>query len=176
MSSIHRAHTTRPAEDGFEDAFAFDWDKAVRAAFLEGCMREGVRADDAKSALSDGASREPEALLRERAKEATQGAALGWLKLETCLARYGELAAMSLARCLDEAELDIRREIATSNASNRRGVSLDEVEGDGAAAVSPTARSSQTITRCGSAVRVSIVQRARERLERFWQGNEFRAA
>jgi hypothetical protein len=175
-SSIRRAHSKNPARNGFDDATALDWDAAVRSAFLEGCLGQGVRAEAARIALSDIDATEPEPLLREQMKAAALGAALGWLKLETCLARYGELAALALARCLDEAELDIRSEISASSTSKPRSSSVGAPDSDAGELVSPAARASQVVPRCGTAVRVAIVQRARERLERFWRGDEFRAA
>lgn len=139
-----------------EDGLAFDWDAAVRAAFLEGCLAEGLHAEAAHAALHDGAPAPREAKLRELAKSASLNAALGWLRLETCLARYGELAALALARCLDEAEFDARLRDVRSGAH--------------------IVRSSGILPVGATIPAMAIIQRGRDRLDRFWTGTTFRAA
>lgn len=153
---VKRATAVPFASRGRDDGFAFDWDSAVRLAFLEGCLTDGLRAEAATAALRDGSLPLPESKLREWAKSASLNAALGWLRLETCLARHGELAALALARCLDEAELDARLRARASS--------------------KPAARSSGILPIDGVDPAIAIIQRGRERLNRFWTGATFRAA
>jgi hypothetical protein len=136
-----------------------DWDTAVRSAFLGGCVREAARAQRATEALREGVDPGRERALREAAELASRKAALGWLRLETCLAHYGELAAFALERCLEEAAVEIRLRAAVAPIGS----------------MAPAARSSQVVMK-GDAVALSIVQRGRERLARFWQASGFRAA
>ena len=91
-----------------ESNWGLDWDATVRQAFLEACMLEGVRAELARVALRyEGPF--PDATLRKASEDAARRAALGWLTIETSLEQYGELAALALERCIEEAALQIRR-------------------------------------------------------------------
>jgi hypothetical protein len=146
------AFATRDKDNGWD----FDWEGAVRVAFLDGCLMQGLRAEAAQEALRDAARPPREAALREQASTASLDAALGWLRLETCFARYGELAALAFARCLDEAELDLR----VSERPKRTS----------------TPRSSGVLSTHPAVPALAIIQRGRERLSRFWAGPRFRAA
>jgi hypothetical protein len=124
---------------------SIDWDATVRRAFLEGCVQQGVRAELATQAIASAHEAETESRLRETQADAARRAALAWLTIETCLQQYGELAALALERCVEEASLQIRR-------SSRPPSTL--------------ARSTRSIDRDGAAR--AIVERGRERLARFW--------
>src|SRR6266852_4933274 len=110
------------------DAGTEDWDAIVRRAFLEGCVHQGVRADFARRAL-DGA-KDPRRLpdLEAAADDASRRAASAWLTIEKCLEQYGELAALALERCIEEASLQIRRRSSTPapSASTSRRMDRDE--------------------------------------------------
>lgn len=155
-AQVKRATVVRSAPRDGEDALAFDWDGAVRRAFLDGCLAEGVRAAVAEEALRDGVPPFREAKLRDLSKSASLKAALGWLRVETCLARHGELAALALERCLDETELDIR------------------LRGHPTRVTAP--RASRVLPTSTAAPALAVVRRGRERLDRFWTGTTFRAA
>jgi hypothetical protein len=168
-SSLQPAQFVRPTRNILDSVN--DWDEAVRVAFVEGCLREGLRAEIAEEALRE-ADTSVEPVLREQSQSATLSAAVAWLKLETCLARYGELAAMALARCLDEAELELRvRVSAVRPTKDTRDASDRVVEPS-----TPVSRSSGVVVRNTDAQELIIVQRGRERLHRFWANDNFRAA
>lgn len=153
---VRRASAVPFAPRDHDDGSACDWDVAVRIAFVDGCLREGVRAELTQDALRDVVPPAREAVLRDHARAAAVNAALGWLRLETCFARYGELAALALARCLDETELDLR-------------MSARPIEGR-------APRSSGILPASSAVPGLAITQRGRERLARFWSGTTFRAA
>jgi hypothetical protein len=141
-----------------------DWELAVRSTFFGECLQQGVGAELTREALARVVDPENERKLREQAEAFSRRAALGWLRLETLLATYGELAAFALARCLEEAMLDIRR-----RAAPRRPPSLP-------GGASPAGRPSQVVLKEGDPHALAIVQRARERLARLWDSNGFCAA
>jgi len=169
---VKRADAARPARNGRDDALAWDWEAAVHAAFIEGCLREGARAEAAAEALRSPVSTWQERELRDDAKAAELAAALGWLRIETCLARYGELAALALARLLDETALEIRLRAIPAQ-SRGRAVPARE---DALSSLSPAELPSGVLPKYGVAHGLAVVQRGRERLMRFWDTPEFRAA
>jgi hypothetical protein len=136
------------------DTDAVDWDTLVRQAFLEGCVQQGVRAELAQQALGEPHNPKADETLRLAAEDAARRTALAWLTIETCLEQYGELAALALERCIEEASLQIRRRSSMPVSS-----------------VGPSAR---LMHRDESAL--SIVGRARERLARFWGSSDTSAA
>lgn len=150
-----------------DDIDTAGWDESIRSAFLEGCVLEGVRAGLAHEALAVGASDERQVDLGREEKGASLNAALGWLRIETCLARYGELAALALARCIDELTLEYRQR--------------EETMGRAPFSISPPVdwealdRPSQE-TANSKAMTLEILQRGRDRLARFWQANGASAA
>jgi hypothetical protein len=153
MSSTGRERTTSQVlRTALADSRAVDWDATVRRAFLEGCLQQGVRGQLAVQAL--GAAHDPRAErgLKEAAEDAARRAALAWLTIETCLERYGELAALALERCIEEASLQIRRRSSSPSAAG----SIALVDRDDCAR--------------------SIVERGRERLARFWGSSDTTAA
>ena len=130
-----------------ESNWGLDWDATVRQAFLEACMLEGVRAELARVALRyEGPC--ADATLRKASEDAARRAALGWLTIETSLEQYGELAALALERCIEEAALQIRR--GSSFPPPLVGTS-----------------SRPTSHRRGDAVALAIIERGRQRLSRF---------
>ncbi len=133
---------------------AVDWDALVRQAFLEGCVQQGVRAELAQQALHEPHNPRADETLRLAADDASRRTSLAWLTIETCLEQYGELAALALERCIEEASLQIRRRSSAP-----------------AIAVGP---SSRPMSRDESAA--SIVERARQRLARFWGSSDTSAA
>src|ERR1043166_1649634 len=100
-SGIMRTHRASGA--------SIDWDATVRRAFLEGCVQQGVRAELAAQALASSRNAETESRLRDTQADAARRSALAWLTIETCLQQFGELAALALERCVEEASLQIRR-------------------------------------------------------------------
>jgi hypothetical protein len=130
-----------------------DWDAMVRQAFLEGCLQQGVRAKLTAQAVASAGNPEAEQQLRNAANDAKHRAAVAWLTIEACLEQYGELAALALERCIEEASLQIRRTIPP--------VSPDR-SGDPLARHEPPA--------------LSIVERGRKRLARFWGSSDTSAA
>jgi hypothetical protein len=132
---------------------AADWDATVRQAFLEGCVQQGVRAEMARLALARASDAASVRTLRETADDAGRRAAVAWLTIETSLEQYGELAALALERCIEEASLQIRRRSYAPSSTVRVAGQLDR---DDAA--------------------LSIVERARERLARFWEASDTSAA
>jgi hypothetical protein len=141
---------------------AADWDAIVRRAFLEGCVHQGVRADMSRLAMSE--AREPRAAseLRASAEDASRRAALAWLTIETCLEQYGELAALALERCIEEAALQIRRRSYAPSSRIRTTQSAE------------TTVSRSQLDRDDAAL--AIVERGRERLARFWESSDTSAA
>jgi hypothetical protein len=135
------------------EARAVDWDATVRQAFLEGCVQQGVRAAMARRALADTKDAGTIRVLRETAEDAGRRAAVSWLTIETSLEQYGELAAFAFERCIEEAALQIRRRSYAPGSSVRAPSQLDR---DDAA--------------------LAIVERARERLARFWASSDTSAA
>jgi hypothetical protein len=133
---------------------AVDWDAVVRQAFLEGCVQQGVRAALAAQALAERHDPKAERSLRDAADDAGRRAALAWLTIETCLEQYGELAALALERCIEEASLQIRRRSSAPSSAALSTGQLDD--------------------RDDSAL--SIVERGRERLARFWRSSDTSAA
>jgi hypothetical protein len=134
-------------------ARAADWDATVRQAFLEGCVQQGVRAEMARRALDDATDAKSVRMLRETSDDANRRAAVAWLTIETNLEQFGELAALALERCIEEAALQIRRRSYAPVSTVRPGVQLDR---DDAA--------------------LAIVERARERLAKFWTASDTSAA
>ena len=134
-------------------ALAVDWDATVRQAFLEGCLQQGVRGQLAAQALAGAHDPRAESGLTEAAEDAARRAALAWLTIETCLERYGELAALALERCIEEASLQIRRR---SSAPRSASSTVPLVDRDDCA--------------------LSIGERGRERLARFWGSSDTTAA
>jgi hypothetical protein len=130
-----------------------DWDAVVRQAFLEGCVQQGVRAEMARLALADARDARAAASFRETAEDASRRAAVAWLTIETSLEQYGELAALALERCIEEASLQVRRRSYAPGSSVRAPSQLDR---DDAA--------------------LAIVERGRERLARFWGSSDTSAA
>jgi len=145
-----------------------DWDAAVRSAFLRCCLREGIRAALAVQMLNRAAPSEDTRELREEARDASRKAAVGWLRIETFLARYTDLAALALSRCVEETTLEIR--IQSDRSSETLSSSASEPS------QAPMARKSQVQRKKSAAEALLIVERARERLERFWAITDFRAA
>ena len=139
---------------GRADASAVDWDAMVRQAFLEGCVQQGVRAALAEQALSEPLALGGDRSLREAADDAARRSALAWLTIENCLEQYGELAALALERCIEEASLQIRRRSCAPSST-----------------VQPT---QQLVDRDESAL--TIIERARGRLARFWGSSDTSAA
>jgi hypothetical protein len=159
--SAHSASSENRATARAPQAAEGDWELAVRSAFFRECMRHGVRAELARQTLARAGDREE--ALRDQLEASARRAALGWLRLETSLAHYGELAAFALARCLDEAALDVRcRSAPPSSPASTSSL--------------PPARTSQVVPREGEPHALSIVERGRERLARFWESNRFCAA
>ena len=134
-------------------ARAADWDATVRQAFLEGCVQQGVRAEMARRALAEANDAKSVLTLRETADDATRRAAVAWLTIETNLEQFGELAALALERCIEEAALQIRRRSYAPASTVRPGVQLDRDDHA-----------------------LSIVERARERLAKFWATSDTSAA
>ncbi len=132
---------------------AADWDAVVRQAFLEGCVQQGVRAEMARAAMAAAPDARSAATFRETAEDAARRAAVAWLTIETSLEQYGELAALALERCIEEASLQIRRRSHAPGSSVRAPTHLDR---DDAA--------------------LAIVERGRERLSRFWESSDTSAA
>jgi hypothetical protein len=125
----------------------------VRQAFLEGCVHQGVRAELARLALDEAEDAATLRHLRETEADATRRAAVSWLTIETTLEQYGELAALAFERCIEEAALQIRRRSYAPSSSIRAPRQLDR---DDAA--------------------LAIVERARERLAKFWGSSDTSAA
>jgi len=132
---------------------AADWDATVRQAFLEGCVQQGVRSDMARLALAQANDANSVRRLRETADDAARRAAVAWLTIETSLEQYGEPAALAFERCIEEAALQVRRRSYAPGSSIRFAGQLDR---DDAA--------------------LAIVERARERLARFWEASDTSAA
>jgi len=137
------------------DAGAEDWDALVRRAFLEGCVQQGVRADMARRAVEEARDQGTLGELHAAAEDAARRAAIAWLTIENCLDQYGELAALALERCIEEASLQIRRPSSFPPAKGS-GTALRLRARDDAA--------------------LSIVNRGRERLARFWGASDTSAA
>lgn len=129
-----------------------DWDAMVRQAFLEGCVQQGVRAKLTAQAVASAGNPEAEQQLRSAAEDAKHRASVAWLTIEACLEQYGELAALALERCIEEASLQIRRTIPP-----------------------PPNRSEDPFARHEPPA-LSIVERGRNRLARFWGSRDTTAA
>jgi len=136
------------------EAAAVDWDAMVRQAFLEGCVQQGVRADLAQHALDRGDVAEREQDLRETLDDASRRAAVAWMAIESYLEQYGELAVMALERCIEEASLQVRRR--SSMPAPASGVSRHLGDRDDFA--------------------LTIIERGRERVARFWGSRDTSAA
>jgi hypothetical protein len=137
------------------DRRAEDWDDIVRRAFLEGCVQQGVRADLARRALAEAKSTRALRDLEAAADDAARRAATAWLTIENCLEQYGELAALALERCIEEASLQVRRTSSVPPAKGS-GTGLRLAARDDAA--------------------LAIVNRGRARLARFWGASDTSAA
>ncbi|HEX9294710.1 MAG TPA: hypothetical protein VF881_02715 [Polyangiaceae bacterium] len=137
---------------------AFDWDGLVREAFLDGCLQQGVRAELATRALAEASDSITERALRNVAEDASRRAALAWLTIDTCLEQYGELAALALGRCIEEAALQTLRVRRPSSASSLR------------------IRKSEPALIHRGTVALSIILRGRERLAQFWENGGLGAA
>jgi hypothetical protein len=135
-----------------------DWDALVREAFLDGCLQQGVRAELATRALADASDTMTERALRAVAEDASRRAALAWLSIDTCLDQYGELAALALARCIEEAALQTQRVGRPSATSSLR------------------VRKSEPALIHRGTVALSIIQRGRDRLSQFWGSGGLGAA
>jgi hypothetical protein len=142
---------------------AADWDANVRRAFLEGCVQQGVRAEMAKRSLAEGREAAAARDLHDVAEDAVRRAALAWLTIETCLEQYGELAALAFERCIEEAALQIRRPSYAPASMRSPG------SGHMPVAVPQSQRDRDAIA-------LSIVERGRERLARFWESSDTSAA
>jgi hypothetical protein len=141
-----------------------DWDEAVRSAFIDQCLRAGIRAERIRESLRERAKPSGSRTMRDKGKNAELQAALGWLRLETCLARYGELAALALSRYVEEATLAVRvcrlhrpRRECDERRNSRLPATVSERDSG--------------VVRLESALALSIIERARARLERFWELN-----
>jgi hypothetical protein len=131
---------------------SLDWDATVREAFLEGCLRQGVRAELATEALGETRDAATERALRTVVVDAAGRAASSWLTIENCLEQYGELAALALERCIEEASLQIRSDSRSDTITSIRP------------------RTSGLVLRRRDESALSIVKRGRERLAQFWGG------
>jgi hypothetical protein len=116
-------------------------------------VQQGVRAEMTRLALAGESDANRVRALRETADDAARRAAVAWLTIETSLEQYGELAALALERCIEEAALQIRRRSYAPSSSIRLPGQLDR---DDAA--------------------LAIVERARDRLARFWESSDTSAA
>jgi len=134
-------------------AARLDWDATVREAFLTECVKQGVRAQLAIEALGDAEDEATSDALRVVINDATRRAGLGWLTIETCLEQFGELAALALERCVEEA--------AVATESQRGLGPISEIQ----------PRTSRLVLRHRDEAAASIVKRGRERLVRFWAQN-----
>ena len=116
-----------------------DWDATIRDAFLTECVKQGVRAELAIDALGDTNDETTAAALRAVITDATRRAALGWLTIETCLEQFGELAALALERCVEEAavETQSQRGLAPSSQMRPRTSQLVLRHRDEAASTAP---------------------------------------
>jgi hypothetical protein len=139
-------------------AARLDWDATVREAFLTECVKQGVRAELATEALQDARDEATAASLRSVISDATRRAALGWLAIENCLEQFGELAALALERCVEEAAVATETQRGLSPISEMRP------------------RTSQLVLRHRDEAASCIVRRGRERLARFWEQNGIFAA
>ncbi len=137
-----------------------DWDDAVRDAFFTQCLKQGVRSELAIDALRDTSDPPSATALRTVITDATRRAALGWLTIEACLEQFGELAALALERCVEEAA------VATQS---QRGLAPSSET-----AMRP--RTSQFVLRSRDEAASRIVKRGRDRIARFWEQNGFFAA
>ena len=149
------SQTMRRAGD---HAARLDWDASVRDAFLGECVKQGVRAELATDALRDARDEATSAALRTVIADATRRAALGWLTLEKCFEQFGEMAALALERCVEEAAVATESQRGLSPVSEMRP------------------RTSQLVLRHRDEAASSIVKRGRERVARFWAQNGFFAA
>jgi hypothetical protein len=139
-------------------AARLDWDATVRDAFLNECVKQGVRAELAIDALRDTSDETTGAALRTVMTDATRRAALGWLTIENCLEQFGELAALALERCVEEAAVATESQRGLGPSSEMRP------------------RTSQLVLRHRDEAAAAIVRRGRDRLARFWEQNGFFAA
>jgi hypothetical protein len=144
------SQTMRRAGD---HAARLDWDTIVGDAFLNECVKQGVRAELAVDALGDASDEATATALRTVITDATRRAALGWLTIEKCFEQFGEMAALALERCVEEAA------VATES---QRGL-------DPSSEMRP--RTSQLVLRHRDEAASRIVKRGRERLARFWDQN-----
>jgi hypothetical protein len=141
-----------------DQAARLDWDATVRDAFLTECVKQGVRVELAIDALRDARDETTAASLRTVIADAKRRAALGWLTIEKCLEQFGELAALALERCVEEAAVETESQRGLSPVSEMRP------------------RTSQLVLRHRDDAASSIVKRGRDRLVRFWEQNGFFAA
>jgi hypothetical protein len=92
--------------------------------------------------------------LREAAEDAERRSTLAWMTIENCLESYGELAALALERCIEEASLQIRRRSSMPPSAVRVSQELGDRD----------------------VLALSIIDRARDRLVRFWAAGDTSAA
>ena len=135
-----------------------DWDDAVSDAFFTQCLKQGVRSELAIDALRDTSDQHSAAALRAVITDATRRAALGWLTIEACLEQFGELAALALERCVEEAAVETQSQRGLGPSSEMRP------------------RTSQIVLRSRDEAASRIVKRGRDRIARFWEQNGFFAA
>jgi len=108
--------------------------------------------------LAEASDSITERALRNVAEDASRRAALAWLTIDTCLEQYGELAALALGRCIEEAALQTLRVRRPSSASSLR------------------IRKSEPALIHRGTVALSIILRGRERLAQFWENGGLGAA
>jgi hypothetical protein len=135
-----------------------DWDSTVREAFLNECVKQGVRAELAADALADAADETTRQALCGVIADAKRRAALGWLSIETCLEQFGELAALAFERAVEEAAVATQSQRGLAPCSERRP------------------RTSEIVVRHRDEAASRVVKRGRERLARYWAQNSFFAA
>jgi hypothetical protein len=139
-------------------AARLDWDATMRDAFLNECVKQGIRAELAIDALRDAEDEATATALRSVISDATRRAALGWLTIENCLEQFGELAVLALERSVEEAAVATQSQRGLGPSSETRP------------------RASQFVLRHRDQAALAIVKRGRERIARFWAQNGFFAA
>jgi hypothetical protein len=135
-----------------------DWDATMRDAFLNECVKQGVRAALATDALEDAHDEATAIALRSVITDATRRAALGWLTIENCLEQFGELAVLALERSVEEAAVAAQSQRGLGPSSQTRP------------------RASQLVLRHRDQAALAIVKRGRDRIARFWSQHGFFAA
>jgi hypothetical protein len=139
-------------------AARLDWDATMRDAFLNECVKQGIRAELAIDALGDAEDEATATALRSVIADATRRAALGWLTIENCIEQFGELAVLALERSVEEAAVATQSQRGLGPSSETRP------------------RASQFVLRHRDQAALAIVKRGRERIARFWAQNGFFAA